>query len=250
MELWRDHLFCGVAHLVQSGVALGLVAKDVQDDAPQWPLDIRGWQEIVATGEYHLGWLVPIFPLLSSVNHLYSAISPTYLESVEESESNGLRAAEYAVSASLMIWIIGTLSGITDVASLASLVLANVGMQFVGWLAEKRKKAGASIEELWQLTLVGWILFFIQWVPILISFHVILLNSEVKPPPLVMTIIWTMLSIFALFGLTQYLYLFRGWSHFKYERTYIWLSLVAKSLLTWLVVGGVLAARARFKKKT
>lgn len=247
--LRRDHAICGVAHLVQAAVLSGLVAQNIDDGAPKWPLDQLGWQETVSTHYYHLGILVPLFPALSSFNHLWSAFQPARIEDVLTSKTNAIRVAEYSLSASLMAWIIATLSGVTDLRSLVSIMVCNVGMQFVGYLVEKRKAQGADVTELIQLTLVGWALFLAQWLPILISFHTVIVSSDTKAPAIVWSIIWVMFALFCAFGVNQLVYILNSkWSHYGYERSYIWLSLVTKSILSWMVFGGVLSAKARFEK--
>ena len=234
-------------HFAQSGALTYLVTKDSKD-APLWPITRLGWKKVVDTKEFYLGTLVPIFPFLSGVNHLAAVVSPSWYKGVLDSKVNWLRWAEYSLSAGVMTFIISILSGVTEVRTLVSLMILNAAMQMMGLLIEKRKAKNAPLSEMIALFGVAWGIFAAIWSQIVISFMTVIGEDDVKPPAIVYSIIYMMLGLFSSFGVAQLLYCADVMSFETYEMTFIGLSLAAKSSLSWMVYGGVLAADARFEE--
>jgi len=191
------------------------------------------------TCRFELGVLVPVFPLLSSVNHLASAVGRGWYARILEKKVNWLRWAEYSLSAGVMTFIISILSGVTEVRTLTSLMIMNVTLQVLGMMIEVRKAEGAPRSDIVALLCVAWGVFSSMWVQIIVSFYTVVSDGS-KPPTAVYSIIWTMFSLFASFGVAQTLYCFDVMSFASYEVTLASLSLTSKSLLSWLVYGGIL----------
>ena len=246
---WLHGLAAGI-HLSEAFALTVLVAKE-NKDAYHWPVTTMGWGKVLPekTVGYNIGWLLPAFPLLSSVNHFVSVAKPDYYDHVLETKVNYLRWSEFSLSSSLMTLLICQLSGVMEARSLASVILANVALQFLGLLIEKRKAEGATRGELLGITFIGWSVFASMWVPIIMSFtDVVRFDSKVKPPAIVYSIIATMVSLFMSFGVLQLLYVFDLVTFLTYEAGFVLLSLTSKTLLAWMVYGGVLAGKMRFEK--
>lgn len=242
------HGAAAVAHFAQAAAMTGFIAKDY-DEAYKWPLTQLGWQKVLTdkTQRYNLGLLVPAFPLLSSVNHLVSVASPAYYDMVLREKVNVLRWCEFSLSAGICTWIIAVLSGVTELRTLVSLMILNVGLQMMGLLIEKRKAENATRGELFLLMMIAWAIFAAIWVQIVMSFAAIVeWDSAAKPPRIVYAIISSMIALFCSFGILQLLYVMDMVSFETYEVGFIGLSLSAKSLLGWMVTFGVLSAKKRF----
>ena len=152
---------------------------------------------------------------------------------------NRARWVEYSLSSTLMIVVISQLVGITDVAALIGIAGANVSMILFGWLQEKYETAGGGG---WLPFIFGCIAGVVPWLAIL--YYTIAPGSDAEPPGFVYAIVVSLFLFFNVFGLNQWLqYRAKGrWVDYLVgERSYIVLSLVAKSLLAWQVFGGTLA---------
>ena len=65
-----------------------------------------------------------------------------------------------------------------------------------------------------------------------------------RPPDFVTGIVFAEFGLFTLFGLVQLVWLYSADAEkgARQERRFIWLSLVAKTLLAWVVLGLAIAA--------
>ncbi|HYO86762.1 MAG TPA: heliorhodopsin HeR [Dermatophilaceae bacterium] len=155
-------------------------------------------------------------------------------------QRNRARWVEYALTSSMMIVLIAQLTGISDVAALAAIFGVNAAMIFFGWLQENYEQPGGGLLPFIFGSMVG----IVPW--LIIAFFVVApgSTSPADPPAFVYGIIVSLFLFFNVFALNQYLqYKQVGrWADYLVgERTYITLSLVAKSLLAWQVFGGALA---------
>ena len=232
------HAFAFVAHFAQFLILLYLVANN---EGQSWPLILRGFDENRARYTYPLANLVPVFPALSSVNHLAAVVGRSWYESaVLESKSNWLRWAEYSLSAGDMLWIIASLSGVLELRSLISLLLANVILQYIGYLIERAKESNAGSFILFSLLGIGFGVHVYIWSQILISFYNSL-ESSGEVPGFVYSIIIAMFVFFTAFGVLSALWALGVVEDFSnVELGYVILSLTSKSFLTWMVYFGVL----------
>ena len=213
---------------------------------------------------YNIGWVLVTFPALSTLNHLVSIMNPhrdanptwkTYQAKVLQTKTNPVRWAEYSLSAGAMVWVIATLSGVTELRTLLALLILNVALQYVGYLIEATYAAtpyhivgagggSATGATPYNLTFVGWLVFLAMWTEIVISFFCAIEYDTVqKPPDIVYAIVIILFVLFSTFGALQLAYI-SGWlkSFESYEIGFICLSFVSKTLLTWMVYGGVINA--------
>ncbi|MEY4339300.1 MAG: hypothetical protein RLZ14_1150 [Actinomycetota bacterium] len=186
-----------------------------------------------------IGAAVAIFLALAAIDHLLTA---TALRGTYEADLrrgiNRFRWVEYSVSATLMIVLIGTYSGITDIGAVVGVIGANVAMILFGWLQERMNPPGrtsTTMMPFWFGTLAG----LAPWVAIWIN----VIGAETVPGFVYGIVVAEQLFFFS-FGLNQWLQ-YRGvgrWRDYLYgEKVYLVLSLVAKSVLAWQIYGGSLA---------
>lgn len=155
-------------------------------------------------------------------------------------QRNRARWVEYALTSSMMIVLIAQITGIADVAALAAIFAVNAAMIFFGWLQEVYEKPGGGFLPF----IFGSVVGIVPW--LIIAFFVVApgSTSDAEPPAFVYGIIVSLFLFFNIFALNQYLQFKKvgRWADYlNGERTYITLSLVAKSLLAWQVFAGTLA---------
>jgi hypothetical protein len=244
-KLRRLNARIGAVHLVQAGALLALsndlsipvTARFLNDD----PVAVlRAGGDVAATQVLSIpvGPLVALFLLLAAIDHLLSAgpLRRRYESQLRQGRNN-IRWIEYAVSASLMLILIAVFVGIWDLAALLSLFALNSTMIGFGALQERYERPGVRNSRLpfWLGTLAG----IVPWTVI----GIYLLQDAGAVPAFVFVIYAVELLFFWSFGMTQWLQyrqVGRWSSYLAGERTYIWLSLGAKSLLAWLVFANVL----------
>lgn len=186
-----------------------------------------------------VGPAVALFLLLAAVDHgLTATVWRGRYETGLRSGINRFRWVEYSFSASVMLVLISAYSGITDITAVLALVGANVGMILFGWLQESTNPPGrssTSMKPFWFGTIAG----ALPWIGIWVN----VVGAETVPT-FVFFIVVVEQVLFFSFGLNQWLQ-YRGagrWADYVHgEKTYLVLSLVAKSLLAWQIYGGSLA---------
>lgn len=242
------HSVAAAAHLGQAGALSYLVYKDSKD-APGWPVTRMGWTRILDehTRHIYIGTFVPMFSALSSVNHAVSAIKwDWYQNEVLAKRQNWLRFTEWSVSAALMTFLICTLSGVTNVRTHVSFAILNVVMMMLGLMIEKRKAENADRSELLSLFALSSGVFCAIWTEIIVAFLTVAADGD--PPAVVYSIVWVLFALYSGFAIAQLTYIMDAVSYETVEMMYIGLSLASKSLLAWLVYGGVISARSRFEE--
>ncbi len=244
-RLFRLNVGIGLTHLVQAVAMFALsndlavpVTADFLDNDPVAVLQGGGQVEPTTVFELPVGPAVAVFLLLAAADHLLSAgpLRGTYEKQLRQGR-NDLRWFEYSVSASLMLTLIAVFVGIWDLAALICLFGVNSTMIWFGALQERYVRPGRSNSRLpfWLGTLAG----VIPWVVI----GIYLLQDASAVPTFVFILYTVELLFFWSFGLTQwvqYRQIGRWKDYLVGERTYIWLSLGAKSALAWLIFGNVL----------
>jgi hypothetical protein len=186
--------------------------------------------------------LTASFLLISGVFHFLIAIPwrDKYRAGLKEG-INKYRWYEYALSSSLMIVLISVLFGVRDIALIALIALSNAGMNLFGLDMELLNKGTdkANQKTNWLPFIFGTIIGLAPWVAI--AFYIFVNPNPGEVPGFVWAIIATYFIAFNTFPINMILQ-YKGIGKFKDylygERGYIILSLVAKSILTWLVLFG------------
>lgn len=244
-SLQRMHLGVGLVHAVQA-VALLVLSNDLAvpvtagflDDDPVAVLQQGGQVARTAVFALPVGPTVALFVALAALDHLLSAgpLRRRY-EGMLRQGRNDLRWAEYSVSAPLMLVLIAVLVGIWDLAALVALFGMAATMIWFGAVQERfvRPGRGGSRQPFWFGAVAG----AVPWIVI----GIYLLQDTAVVPVFVFVIYGIELLLFWSFGLTQWLQYRQVGRWRRYltgERTYVWLSLAAKSALAWLVFANVL----------
>ena len=154
---------------------------------------------------------------------------------------NQFRWYEYALSSSLMIVLISSLFGVRDIAVFALIALSNAAMNFFGLdmelLNSGSSKEGKKVN--WLPFIFGTIIGLAPWVAI--AFYIGVNPNLDAVPGFVWAILITYFVAFNTFPVNmvlQYLGVGKFKDYLYGERGYIVLSLVAKTILTWLVLFG------------
>lgn len=239
--LRRWNLGLTVLHAAQA-VLIIVMASDfaitITSTYPQGPPGTR-LTEPQSFFDLRIGAAVALFLGLAAVDHLLTA---TVLRGRYEADLRGginrFRWIEYSVSATLMVILIASYSGITDITGVIAVAGANVGMILFGWLQERMNPPGRTTTTMlpfWFGSLVG----IAPWIAIVIN----VVGAETVPG-FVYGIVVAEAIFFFSFALNQWLQ-YRGvgrWIDYAYgEKVYLVLSLVAKSVLAWQIYGGSLA---------
>ncbi len=162
---------------------------------------------------------------------------------------NPLRWVEYAFSSTVMIVAIAYISYITDFPALIAIAGSNVAMVLFGWSMEAanegRLEAGRRPD--WKHFIFGSIVGLAPWIAVFSILGAYSaqegLPAEAGIPGFVYLIIASLFVAFNIFAITMVLQYRRigRWSDYLYgEKTYMVLSLVAKTLLAWQVWSGTL----------
>ncbi|HEX6581907.1 MAG TPA: heliorhodopsin HeR [Actinomycetota bacterium] len=241
IELRRWNLGLTAVHLVQAVLILMLadgfaiaVTSSFPEGPPGTPVPAPS-----TLFDVRIGWAVAIFLGLAALDHLLTAtVSRGVYEDDLREGINRFRWIEYSFSATLMIILIGFYSGITSINGVIAVAGANVGMILFGWLQERMNPPGRTSTTMlpfWFGALVG----VAPWASIAVN----IVGSKTVPG-FVYGIVIAQLIFFFSFGVNQWLqYREVGrWTDYAFgEKTYLVLSLVAKSLLAWQIFAGSLA---------
>ncbi|MDJ0376430.1 heliorhodopsin HeR [Cryobacterium sp. PH31-L1] len=248
-RLRRYNIVAGSLHLLQAvGFAYVLtllstqvtfaVTADYLGGAPGAPVP----PERVTLFDVNVGIGVVAFLALSALFHFLISspgFFPRYSAGLKQNH-NYFRWVEYALSSSIMIWLIAQITGITDIAALFLIFAANAAMILFGALQEKYETPGSRQ----MLPFVfGSMVGSVPWIVILIYVVAPGSNSNVSPPAFVYGIIISLFLFFNTFAANQWLQYRQvgAWrDYLQGERVYITLSLVAKTALAWQVFSGAI----------
>ena len=250
-SLRKFNMFMGIFHFIQ-GVFMLIVALNV-DKVINYKPEIWSYFLTFDVSSMGLvtdpkvlftlpfGILVSVFLFLSALFH-FIVSTPKYNLIYNEQLSkkmNMFRWYEYALSSSLMIVLIAVLFGVYDIGALILIFGLNASMNLFGLLMEKLNQNTKKTD--WSPFIYGSIAGIIPWIVVIMyAFG----NSDPSQVPwFVYAIFGSYLVFFNLFPINMILQYKKvgKWSNYLYgERTYIVLSLVAKSVLAWLVFFGVM----------
>jgi hypothetical protein len=239
--LRRWNLGLAVLHAVQA-VAVLLLASDfaitLSTAFPEGPPGSRV-PAPEAAFDVPIGAAVAVFLALASVDHL---LTGTVLRGRYERDLRGginrFRWLEYSVSATIMVLLIASYAGITQLVAVIAIAGANVAMILFGWLQEQMNPPGrtrTSMLPFW----FGCVAGAAPWIAI--TFNIV--GSETVPG-FVYGIFVSLFVFFMSFALNQWLqYREIGpWRSYAFgEKVYLVLSLGAKSALAWQIFAGSLA---------
>ncbi len=205
------------------------------------PSSMRLVTETKTLFELPFAVLVSVFLFLSALFH-FLIVSPMFKKKYTdglENKINMFRWYEYALSSSLMMVLIAVLFGVYEIGALILIFGLNAVMNLFGLLMEKMNHNLEKTD--WLPFIYGAIAGIIPWIVVIMyAFG----NSDpAKTPWFVYAIFGSYFVFFNLFPVNMILQYKKvgKWKDYLYgERTYIVLSLVAKTVLAWLVFFGIM----------
>lgn len=248
-SLRRLNLFAAAVHLA-SGAAMVMLGNAFTipvstfnlNGPPGTPLSDGRVEGVV---DLRLAWATAAFAFLSAAFHLLVASAgglPRYVRELTNGR-NRFRWVEYSLSASLMIVLIALICGITDLAALVAIAFVNAAMILCGWVMEVANPPGRRTTW-WTPFWFGCVAGAGPWVAIAVYIGVNVSQPGASgPPTFVYGILASIFVLFNCFAVNQWLQFRRAgrWSDYMFgERTYIWLSMVAKTALAWQIFANIL----------
>jgi hypothetical protein len=247
LGLKRFNLVMGFLHLIQ-GIFMIVVSNDTT--YPIYTNFLNFNTETLSLMpvskllyELPFGPAVAVFLLISAVAHFYLATIgyDRYVKNLKLG-MNPTRFYEYALSSSLMIVLIGMLSGLWDLGVIILMFGINAMMNLFGIMMELHNQNTKKTN--WTAFIYGCLAGIVPWIVIFIYFIGSVNSGEMKPPAFVYTIIPTLFVFFNIFAINMVLQYKKvgPWKDYIFgERVYIILSLTSKSILAWLIFAGTLA---------
>jgi len=240
----RYNLIAGFFHLAQMVVVLILANDFSLPIVARYMAGPPGsdFAEPVTLLNTPVGLAVAIFLGLSAFFH-FLVISPKFFARYSAglaAHRNYFRWVEYSISSSVMIVLIAQICGISDVAAIVSIFGVNASMILFGWLQEKYEEPGNGG---WLPFIFGCIAGIVPWLALVFYIFAIGGPGDTKAPAFVYGIVISLFVLFNTFAVVQYLQYKKvgKWSEYlRGEKTYITLSLVAKSALAWQIFSGTL----------
>jgi hypothetical protein len=246
-RLVRFNLIMGFLHLVQ-GVLMVALSNDttypIYTNFLGFNLESLSLQpESKLLYELRFGPAVGAFLLISAVAHFYLATfgKKKYFENLKKGQ-NPIRFYEYAFSSSLMIVLIGMLSGLWDLGAIILIFGLNAMMNLFGIMMEYHNQYTEKTN--WTSFIYGSIAGIIPWIVIFLFFFGSVGGEGEGPPTFVYIINPTLFVFFNIFAVNMVLQYKKvgPWKDYLFgERVYIILSLAAKTVLAWIIFAGTLA---------
>lgn len=251
-KLKRFNLIMGALHFMQ-GIAMIFLATNVIQKIGEFQPTIMQYflkydvetEGLITTSkalfDLPFGILVASFLLISALAHFIVYMeSDKYIADLKIG-INKFRWFEYAISSSIMIVLISTLFGIYDIASLTLIFFVNAAMNLFGLVMEQLNSQRKKEDVDWGPFVWGSIAGIAPWIAI--AMYMFATGNFGQVPWFVWAIVGVYFVAFNTFPINMILqYKQVGkWKDYLYgERVYIILSLVAKSLLAWLVLFGAM----------
>ena len=183
--------------------------------------------------------IVLIF-LITAFFHLFYWRSKRYIDEVRTGK-NRFRWVEYAITASMMIYIYCILSGVKDIYTAFLIVILNIVMMSFGYFLEMSRTPEAKLTAI----IMG---FFILTIIFSIAYYQFVMNIEAAKetfdiPEWVYAIVIAMVFWWVTFGVIAVLYYnayFKGDLDFtRYEKYYVFLSFISKAFMGYYITFGL-----------
>jgi hypothetical protein len=248
-KLIRFNKKMGFAHLIQA-IIMVLIAlfllDDLLDFQPEIIVYYQGLNdnfELVTLSrvlfELPFSLVTTSFLFLSAFFHFLIVLNKkTYTKQIEKGY-NIFRWYEYALSSSVLIVLLAVLFGVKDLQTLSIIFIANAVMNLLGLEMELTNQL--KERKSFYPYILGWIIGLAPWV-------VIFMYLGFTPGlDLVPWYAWASIGGYFLFFnsfafnmLFQYLQIGPYKNYVFGEKVYIWLSLIAKSTIAWIVYTGAI----------
>jgi len=246
-NLRRFNVIMGVLHLVQ-GILMIVLSNDtaypVYSNFLKFDVAARALVPNPQIAfELRFGPAVAVFLLLSAVAHFFLATAgyKLYVSNLKKG-MNPVRFYEYALSSSVMIVLIGMLVGLYDLGAIILIFGLNAMMNLFGIMMEYHNQYTQKTN--WLSFVYGSVAGIIPWIVIVLYFVGSIAGEGGEPPAFVYAIIPTLFVFFNSFAINMILQYKKvgKWKDYLFgEKTYIVLSLAAKTVLAWIIFAGTLA---------
>ena len=200
-------------------------------------------QTQVVLFSFPLAYLIASFFLMSAIAHFVAGwpLRARY-EAWLARGMNPLRWIEYAFSSSVMIVAIAYISFIQEFTALIAIAGVNAAMNLFGWSMEAANEGREKPD--WKHFIFGCIAGIVPWIAIFSVIWAYNAQEGVREIPsfvyIIIASLFVAFNIFAITMVLQYKKVGRWKDYLAGEKTYMILSLVAKSLLAWQVWSGTL----------
>ena len=194
--------------------------------------------------ELPIGPAVALFLFMSAIAHFLLAWPLRgWYERRLAAGIQPMRWLEYSLSSSVMIVIIAALAGIQEIGTLVAIFGVNAAMNLFGWSMESANQGRTKTQ--WNHYIFGVVAGIVPWIVITIA----LWSAATEPgaaaiPAFVWAIFVSLFISFNIFAITmilQYRKIGRWRDYLTGEKTYMFMSLFAKTILAWQVFAGTLA---------
>ncbi len=189
-----------------------------------------------------IGPTVAVFLFLSALAHfILAGPGRRWYEENLAKGMNKLRWFEYMLSSSIMIVVIAMLCGIYDFWLLVMMFAINAIMNLMGLVMEVHNQTTQKTS--WLSYNIGVFAGAMPWIAIFAAFFAAISSTGRDLPGFVYAIVFTIFATFNVFAITMILQYKKvgPWKNYLYgERTYMIMSLVAKTLLAWQMFSGTL----------
>ena len=197
--------------------------------------------QIPAYTEYHFDVALAafFFAFWSGVVHLLTLLLWKFFVSDMKKRRSTLRHFDYVVSASLMITVLASLSGVRDTMALLGISLSMATVILMGMWAER---VPLKKDKLRLFLGACAVYIFMVWTPIFATFYGSIANSETDTPSFVYAIIWIMFVVFSSFAIPAWYNISKGdeVDYAAIELAFVILSLVSKVILHWMLNAGLI----------
>lgn len=246
-SLQKFNAIMGLVHLAQATVMLFILNYSLKipivtrffDKAPDGAFTIS--TKVLV--DVPIAVVAPAFILISALFHFIIA-SPFYARRYEANIKKGynpMRWIEYSISSSIMLVALLMMGGINELSSVVFVFTLNFLMNM--WGLEMERYNQLTDKTKWFPYNMGVIAGIVPWIIGGLYFWVSTSNVADSIPWYAKAgflVTFLFFNSFAINMVLQYLKV-GPWKKYVFgERTYIWLSLIAKSALAWILVLGTL----------
>ena len=193
--------------------------------------------------EFPVAVIGPLFLLISASFHLLIA-SPMYIQTYENNIKKGMnpmRWLEYSISSSLMLTVLLMLGGLLELPSVVFIFTLNFIMNMMGLEMERYNQFTTKTS--WFPFNIGVLAGIVPWIVGGTYFWVSTNHIADSIPGYAKAGFLLTFVFFNTFAVNMYLQYKKigPWKDYVYgEKAYIWLSLIAKTSLAWILVLGTI----------
>ena len=233
-------LFGAVGDINFNTTIYGYKITDISDNGKVVTFEYGDDGPKIVNSSEALKTIVVLIFFITALFHLYYWRSKRYIDEVK-SGKNRFRWIEYAITASMMIYIYSILSGVKDLYTCFLFVILNIVMMSFGYFTELSRTKESKLTAI----IMG---FFILTVIFSIAYYQFVANIDAAKekfdiPDWVYAVVIAMIFWWVSFGVVAILYYrayLKGTLDFtRYEKYYIFLSFVSKAFMGYYITFGL-----------